>query len=330
MRRLGPAMVRWRGTEVGGGGHEGIVRLASGRIRVRDSTVTGGAFTVDMRTIEITDIPEHEPVPRRRLRNHLEHEEFFAVERFPTARFVITEVERGDHGVFTVSGNLAIRDSVHNVTFEADAPVLSTDDLWATARFSFDRHLWGVAYDGTISRITDDLVHDDIQLEITLVARSAADGATACPRRAWLVTPTTSAKLPSAVQASQAAATASAGVRSPSRRDGTGERSPTPSRGPRGRLHAGPLDFDSGRASRPSEPSTACTSRSSTGAPFSTMKATRTPSDGELGSMRTSFPTSAASRSGTSKATCGTACTSSGMGLSGSKRIHSMQNSLLS
>jgi hypothetical protein len=170
----GRSLVRWRGTKIGGK-HEGVVRLGGGRLVVRDGAVVGGSFTVDMRTIEVTDIPPHEVEARRTLRSHLAHEEFFGVERFPTARFEITDVEGGEHGIHQVSGDLAIRDSVHNVTFEATAPLVSPEGVWATADFSIDRNLWGVEFDGRTSRLRNAIVDDLIQLEITLVAEAGAE-----------------------------------------------------------------------------------------------------------------------------------------------------------
>ena len=52
----------------------------------------------------------------------------------------------------------------------------------------------------------------------------------------------------------------------------------------------------------------------STGAPSQTTKATRTPSEGLLGSIRISWPLSASARSSTSKATCALVFTKSAMG----------------
>jgi hypothetical protein len=71
-------------------------------------------------------------------------------------------------------------------------------------------------------------------------------------------------------------------------------------------------------------------SRSSIGAPSSRMNATRTPGDGEFGGIRISLPSSAASRSSTANARCGTVFTISGTGHCGSKRIHSMPYGLVS
>lgn len=170
------SLVRWRGTKVGGGSHEGVVRLAGGRLRLREGRVTGGSFTVDMTSIAVTDIPPREVEARRQLRSHLAHEEFFGVERFPVARFVITSVREGRHGLHEVSGNLAIRDSVHNVTFRAEAPVLSPEAVWATADFSIDRQLWGIDFDGRTSALRDAVVHDPIRLGLRLVADRASCG----------------------------------------------------------------------------------------------------------------------------------------------------------
>jgi len=51
---------------------------------------------------------------------------------------------------------------------------------------------------------------------------------------------------------------------------------------------------------------------SSTGAPSSSMNATRTPADGSVGAIKTSLPFMASSKSSTAKAMCGTLLTISG------------------
>ena len=62
--------------------------------------------------------------------------------------------------------------------------------------------------------------------------------------------------------------------------------------------------------------------KNSIGAPASSMKATRTPSDGSFGLIIMFFPRIAASRSSTSNATCETVFTKSGNGQSSSNLIH--------
>lgn len=163
------SIIHWKGTKFWGmGKHEGVVRLADGSLTLEGDRIVAGRFVVDMTTIEVTDIPKSDPIPRRRLREHLLHEDFFFVERYPTAVFEIIEVEPMDDNRHRISGRLTMRGTTHPVTFDAHIPMISADGLRGTARFSIDRHDWGVAYRG--SRLTNDLVDDDIHLTLTIAA----------------------------------------------------------------------------------------------------------------------------------------------------------------
>ena len=163
------SIIHWKGTKFWGmGQHEGVVRLAEGSLIVREGTIIAGRFVIDMTTIEVTDIPKSDPIPRRRLREHLKDEHFFFVERFPTAVFEITAAHRDGEGGHRIDGRLTMRGTTHGVSFDALVPVLDATTLRATARFSINRHDWGVAYRG--SRLTNDLVDDLIELNLILVA----------------------------------------------------------------------------------------------------------------------------------------------------------------
>ena len=163
------SVIRWKGTKFWGlGKHEGIVRLASGSLHVAGDAIVGGMFAIDMNTIEVTDIPKSDPIPRRRLRNHLMHDDFFAVATYPTARFTLTDVRRGQADVHHITGDLTLRGQTHPVTFDAEIPRLSERAVEASARFRINRQRWGVAYRG--SRLTNDLVDDTIHLELMLIA----------------------------------------------------------------------------------------------------------------------------------------------------------------
>jgi polyisoprenoid-binding protein YceI len=166
---LAQTVVRWKGTKFWGlGKHEGVVRLASGELQVQSGNLMGGTFVIDMTTIAVTDIPAHEPVPRRRLENHLKSDDFFAVGSYPAARFKLDEVNRQGGQRYRVTGTLTMRGRSHPVTFDARVETTEPDALVARAQFSIDRQKWGVAYRG--SRLTDDLVDDEIHLDLYLVA----------------------------------------------------------------------------------------------------------------------------------------------------------------
>src|SRR6476661_6948252 len=61
----GRSVVRWKGTKFRGRGkHEGTLLLTSGFVSMCRTTVCGGRFVLDMRSIAVTDIPVDDEVPR--------------------------------------------------------------------------------------------------------------------------------------------------------------------------------------------------------------------------------------------------------------------------
>ncbi len=165
--------IRWKGTKFGGrGAHAGTLRVRSGWLDVRGMQLRSGRILLDMRSIAVTDMPRSETVPRRKLLEHLLGDKFFAVTRFPSAEFIIDRAEPLVANVFRVNGRLTLRGVTKPVTFDMTLWSYEPTALRATARFTFNRMHWGVAFRG--SRLTNDLVDDDIQLEIDVTARGRA------------------------------------------------------------------------------------------------------------------------------------------------------------
>jgi protocatechuate 3,4-dioxygenase beta subunit len=169
------SIVRWKGTKFRGlGKHEGVVRLGQGFLVLQHGGVTGGAFTMDMRTIQVTDIPVTDPVPRNRLTNHLKDEDFFWVDRHPTSTFLLRSVRPRRDGHYTVGGVLTMRGVARPVEFSAILTQCRGGEVRVESTFEIDRHDWGISFRG--SRLTNDLVDDDIALGLVLVARSRQAG----------------------------------------------------------------------------------------------------------------------------------------------------------
>ncbi len=71
-----------------GTGHSGTIQTKSGFIGTLESgKITGGEFVLDMPTIMNTDSKEENSA--QDLETHLRADEFFSVEKFPRASFVI-------------------------------------------------------------------------------------------------------------------------------------------------------------------------------------------------------------------------------------------------
>jgi polyisoprenoid-binding protein YceI len=124
----------------------------------------GGAFRIDMNSIEVTDIPASDPIPRREFRDHLRSDHFFATATYPTADFRLREVRPAGPGQYDVLGDLTLRGRTHPVRFAARAVPVAGGGLRATAQLSIDRQRWGVAYRGLGEMLVDDMVHLGLDL----------------------------------------------------------------------------------------------------------------------------------------------------------------------
>lgn len=165
------SVIQWKGTKFWGmGKHEGTIQISAGALYIEEGSITGGWFEIDMHSIEVTDIPKTDPVPRNRLRNHLMNDDFFAVETYPTSRFVITKAATGKTGNYILNGNLTMRGVTHPIGFEVTPRFPSDETMHATATISFNRHKWGIAFRG--SKLTNDLVDDLILLNVQLSCNS--------------------------------------------------------------------------------------------------------------------------------------------------------------
>jgi len=168
---LSASVIKWKGTKFWGlGSHEGTIRLKSGELCMVGTTIKGGSLVVDMRTIEVTDIPASDPVPRQRLRDHLMSEDFFEVAAHPEARMVLTSVKAEKERLYRVTAALTIRGVTHPVAFFVRAWTLTDREVRAETRFEVNRQQFGVSFRG--SALSDDLVDDEFALDIKLEARA--------------------------------------------------------------------------------------------------------------------------------------------------------------
>lgn len=165
----GETVIAWKGTKFRGAGkHEGRVALARGEV-ARCGERLDATFVVDMRSIEVTDIPASDPVPRRNLTEHLHADDFFWTARFPeaTLRAAAPAAPRPD-GTWTLSGELVIRGIARPVTFAARrVPCAAPACLEATVVFSRRAH--GITW--RRDRVRNMLVDDPVTLRIVLALR---------------------------------------------------------------------------------------------------------------------------------------------------------------
>lgn len=155
--------IEWTGAKVSGK-HNGTINLSEGTVYLKDNQLSGGSFVVDMNSIVDLDITD--PEYNGKLVGHLKSDDFFAVDKYPTAKFEITGVTPAEEGKLNISGNLTLRDTTNNISFVADVVESSESRFEAKADFNINRKKWNVLYNG----IADDLIADEINFKVHLVA----------------------------------------------------------------------------------------------------------------------------------------------------------------
>lgn len=154
----------WLGNKVSGK-HTGTIKIANGKLFVQDGKLTGGQFTIDMTSINNTDISD--TAYKAKLEGHLKAADFFDVANHPQATFEITAV-KDSASKLTIAGNLTLRGVSKNITFDANVLENTSASFKANADFNIDRNDWGINYPG----MKDDAISKEINLKVDLQAKA--------------------------------------------------------------------------------------------------------------------------------------------------------------
>ncbi len=132
-----------------------------------------GGFTDFAGTVELGDPVEQSVVDltiqtaslyadEEKLTKHLKSPDFFDVEKFPTATFKSTGIEKTADG-HTVTGDLTLHGVTKQVRFPATIDA-TEGEVSANAEFSINRHDFGITYPG----MPDDLIRDLVVVKLKL------------------------------------------------------------------------------------------------------------------------------------------------------------------
>jgi len=158
--KLDQSAVSWVGSVLGGYSHQGTLAITEGSLDMSGSNIVGGTFTVDMATLTPTDSNYSEGHTAEMLVGHLSTGDFFQVDSFPTATFV---VKSADMKAMTITGDLTVKGITKQQTIQ-DVVVDVTNGS-AKGSLTFDRQDYGVSY---VSTMKDMVVSNNIELTIHL------------------------------------------------------------------------------------------------------------------------------------------------------------------
>ena len=156
--------VYWTGKKVSGE-HTGYLHVQNGTVYVKNDKVVGADVKLDMNSIECTDLSGEW---KDKLVAHLKNDDFFAVDKFPSATFKIKDV-KGDK----VVGDLTIKGITHEVSFPAEVSV-NGSTVTAIGTASIDRTKYGIKYGSGkfFTDLGDRMINDEFEIKFELTARS--------------------------------------------------------------------------------------------------------------------------------------------------------------
>jgi polyisoprenoid-binding protein YceI len=76
--------VEWVGKKIGGQ-HNGVIKIKSGSLTIKDNKIESGNFTMDMNSITCSDLEDE--AYNNKLVGHLKSDDFFGINDYPESSF---------------------------------------------------------------------------------------------------------------------------------------------------------------------------------------------------------------------------------------------------
>jgi len=160
----------WTGKKITGE-HTGNVQISSGELVVEGNLIKQGAFDIDLTTISVTDITDADY--NAKLVGHLKNDDFFGVEKYPKATFVISAVTPKGGNEYLVKGKLTLKGTTKDMEFPA---TIKTEGkkLTASAKIVVDRTQFNIRYGSAsfFDHLGDKAINNEFELDVKLVANA--------------------------------------------------------------------------------------------------------------------------------------------------------------
>ena len=160
--------VDWRASHLGGvKPRYGKISLSSADVTISGNKISAAKIVMDMKSFTVESFEDAES--NNKLKNHLQSEDFFKVDSFPSSTFELTSIAdaTGDYNS-TVTGNLNIMETTKSITFKANIVASESNVSIKSEDFVVDRADWGLVYhaEGSEGVPVDYLISDDVGFTI--------------------------------------------------------------------------------------------------------------------------------------------------------------------
>lgn len=165
------SIIHWIGRN-NNGSHDGTLCVANGELEVNDGMT--GRFSINMKSIRNRDLKDDPLQPV--LEAHLASDDFFFVERFPQADFIIDGARTlGDSfhtsPNYSITGTLTLKGVKRELNFPAHVRNLEGGRIVLLANFDLDRTEWGVFYGSArfFQYLGYHVVYDVVSVDLRIV-----------------------------------------------------------------------------------------------------------------------------------------------------------------
>lgn len=165
------SQIDWTGRKVTGA-HNGTIGIKEGNFILNDGKINGGNITINTSTIKILDVTD--PDTNAQFAGHLASDDFFSIEKFPTATLDILSVKEISNSTYYLEGNLTIKDISHVVGFEASVEN-NKNQIKLSGKLVIDRTKYDIRFrSGNFFKdLGDTLIYNDFDLDFNITAEAA-------------------------------------------------------------------------------------------------------------------------------------------------------------
>lgn len=164
--------IEWEGKKPGGS-HKGTLSLSKVEISLLDKSkkTISGEFEFDMNSINCNDL---EGEWKFKLEEHLKSADFFDVQKYPKAKFIITKVfldKNSNTSNNIIEGDLIIKDIKNKISFKSDIDIYDNKIIIKSVEtIKIDRTKWNVKYNSGkfFNNLKDKLINDEMDIKFNL------------------------------------------------------------------------------------------------------------------------------------------------------------------
>ena len=156
---LEKSTVQWTGSKITGSIRTGTILPKTVNVQLSNGVISSAQLEMDLHTLTVSNLTGEKA---KKFLRHMKADDFFDVERFPTALLTIT-IQDG-----VARGRLTVKDKTHPVMF----PVQRSDKIYS-GQLKFDRTKFGIVYKSAsvFKNLGDKVIRDEVVIDFKIVLK---------------------------------------------------------------------------------------------------------------------------------------------------------------